>query len=107
MSHPDRLPTGTPIGWGTAAPDHGTDGLYLWGPAGPTNPLARLIQSSKAQSDPLPAHLAALVLTRQAKLEQRLRQMLARARISAVVAQLPAEQSARRRLAPIRVGRGR
>lgn len=109
MSHPDRLPTGTPIdGWGgTAAPDHGPDGLYLYGPAAPTNPLARLIQSSKAVNDPLPVHLAALVLTRQAQVESRLRQMLTRARISAVVAQLPAEQSARRRLPPLRCGRGR
>ena len=105
--HPDRLPTGTPIGWGTAAPDHGPDGLYLFGPRGPVNPLARLIRSSQAATDPLPVHLAALVLTRQARIESRLRQMLARAKITTVLAQLPAEQSARRRLAPIRVGRGR
>jgi hypothetical protein len=106
MSHPDRLPTGTVIGYGTAAPDHGPDGLYLYGPAGPKNPLARLIQSSKASTDPLPPHLAALVLTREARKEQRLRQMLARAKITTILAQLPAEQSARRRLPRLRCGRG-
>ena len=106
MSHPDRLPTGTPIGWGTSAPDHGPDGLYLEGPRGPQNPLARHIKTSQVRTDALPPHLAALVLTRQAQMESRLRQMLARAKITTVLAQLPAEQSARRRLPRLRCGRG-
>jgi hypothetical protein len=93
-------------GWGgTIGPDDNLQGLYQHGPLPAANPLQRMIQSSKAATDPLPPHLASLVLTRQAKLERRLARMLARARVSPTVASLPVEEVTKRRLKPLRCGR--
>lgn len=94
--HPDRLPTGTPLGWGTSAKDHNNVGLYVEGPQPATTFYKHLVKSSTDQPEPLPPALAQLVLTVEAKRANRLRQLLFRAAISPEAAQLPIEAIRRR-----------
>lgn len=104
----DRLRVGSDNLWGgVVGPDDGPDGLYGEGPKASCNPVGRYVVRSNVREEPLPVHLAQMVLTKEAKLEQRLRRMLARARIQATVAQMPVETFVRRGLVPLRVGKGR
>ncbi len=94
-------------GWGGYfGPDDNLRGVFADGPQPACNPLARMVKSSEADQTALPAPLAKLALTRRAKIERRLLRMIARARLTPVLASLPVEQAVKRRLAPMRVGRG-
>lgn len=102
----DRLAVGSSNLWGgVVGPDDGPDGLYSEGPKASANPVGRYIVRSKVREEPLPPHLAQLVLTTESRVKQRLQRMLARARIQATVAQLPVETFPKRRLQPLKVGR--
>lgn len=104
----DRLRVGSDNLWGgVVGPDDGPNGVFCDGPQPAGNTIGRFIVRSNVREEPLPVHLAQMVLTRDAKLEQRLRRMLARARIQATVAQMPVETFVRRGLVPLRVGKGR
>jgi hypothetical protein len=94
-------------GWGGFfGPDDNLQGVFADGPQPARSPLARLVKSSEADTTALPVPLAKLALTRAARIERRLLRMLHRARLTPVVASLPPEQAVKRRLAPLRVGRG-
>ena len=104
----DRLRVGSDNLWGgVVGPDDGPDGLYSEGPKASCNPVGRYIVRSNVREEPLPVHLAQLCLTVEAKRDNRLRRMLARARIQAVVAQLPVDTYVKRGLQPLRCGKGR
>ena len=99
MINLDHLPAGTPIaGWGgTAAHDHNGLGLLDIGPQPAVPWLYRLLAVGMAQravlgadgalvpqQEPLPPHLA-VILTRAALVDAKIRQMLRRARVGQVV----------------------
>lgn len=104
----DRLAVGSDNLWGgVVGPDDGQDGLYSEGPRASCNPMSRYIVRSSVREEPLPPHLAQLVLTAESRMKKRLQRMLARARIQVVVAQQPVETFVKRGLVPLRVGKGR
>jgi len=102
----DRLAVGSDNLWGgVVGPDDGVNGLYSEGPQPSCNPVGRYIVRSSVREEPLPPHLAQLVLTAESRVKRRLQRMLARARIQVTVAQMPVETYVKRRLQPIKVGR--
>ena len=108
----DRLRAGSSNLWGgTVGPDDNERGVYSEGPQPASPHWTKILKTpavdEKVRGDTLPPSLAQMVLTRDGKLEQRLRRMLARARIATVVAQAPVETFVRRGLVPLRVGKGR
>lgn len=102
----DRLAVGSDNLWGgVVGPDDNQSGLFEDGPQASCNPMSRYIVRSSVREEPLPPHLAQLVLTAESRVKKRLQRMLARARIQVVVAQQPVETYVKRRLQPIKVGR--
>lgn len=59
-------------GWGEAGSEANQQGLYSEGPRPSRNPLQRLIVTSKAQGEPLPAPVARVVLSREGQAKVKL-----------------------------------
>ena len=82
----DRLPVGIILadGWGgPVGRDDNDAGVYAPGPQPAIAWIYRLVVTSIAQGEPLPPHLA-VILTRAAQQDRRIRQMIRRARIGQI-----------------------